>query len=112
MQVSEYRLLTPKRSDNSNNSFNSPQLNLRKLSYYLFIVRQSDEVGGQNGKHVCLDECHEKFEAIHEYAEKDTDCGHRGTHGGAHLCGDKDHAGQSENDDVSCHDVGKETDGE
>lgn len=27
--------------------------------YYLFIVRQSDEVGGQNGKHVCLDECHE-----------------------------------------------------
>lgn len=59
MQVSEYRLLTPKRSDNSNNSFNSPQLNLRKLSYYLFIMRQSDEVGGQNGKHVCLDECHE-----------------------------------------------------
>ena len=29
------------------------------FSVYLFIVRQSDEVGGQNGKHVCLDECHE-----------------------------------------------------
>ena len=46
-------------------------------------MRQSDKVGGQDGEDVCLDECHEQFEAVHEDAEKDAHCRHGGTHGGA-----------------------------
>ena len=82
------------------------------VSLASLIVRQSYEVGGQDGEHICLDERHEQFEAVHEDAEKDAHSRHRGTHGGAHLRRHKHHTGQSEDDDVSCHDVGKETDGQ
>ena len=73
-------------------------------------MRQSDKVGGQDGEDVCLDERHEQFEAIHEDAEEDAYSGHRGTHPASHLSRHKHHAGQCQDDDMSCHDVGKETD--
>ena len=73
---------------------------------------QSDEVGGQDGEDVCLNECHEQFEAIHEDTEKDAHRCHGSTHTCSHFCGHEDHAGKCQNNDVSCHDIGKKTDGQ
>ena len=55
-------------------------------------MRQSDEVGSQDGEDVCLDERHEQFEAVHEDAEENAHHGHRGTHGRAHLGRHEHHA--------------------
>ena len=43
------------------------------LFNFCFLPRQPDENRRKHGEYICLDECHEYLEAIHEYSE---DYGH------------------------------------
>ena len=77
-----------------------------------FMLCQANEAGGEEGEDVCLYECHEEFEAVHEDAEEDADDCHRRTEGCSTLPRDEDDAREREDDGMAGKDVGKETDGQ
>ena len=72
--------------------------------------RHADEHRRKHGEHVGLDKCNQHFHTIHE----DTEQHRHDTHGRADDCphtgGHEHNAGQCQDDGVSRHDVGKQTD--
>ena len=71
---------------------------------------QTDKHGAEHGEYIGLDEGNQKLKRIHEYHHDKADDGDRGAHGYANLAGNEDDAGDGQDDGVSGHDVGKETD--
>ena len=79
------------------------------LSLVVFRVSQADEHGAEHGEHVGLDECHQEFQGVHENHHDQTGECHGGADANAHLECDEDDARDGEDDGVSCHHVGEET---
>ena len=71
--------------------------------------RHTDEHRRKHGEHVGLDKCNQHFHTIHEDAEQHRHDTHRCTDDRSHTGCYKDDAGQGQNDGVSGHDVGKQT---
>ena len=74
------------------------------------LLRQTDEDGREQGEDVCLKECDEQFETVHEDGEENGDDSHRPVYEGPHLCRNEDDACKAEDDGVPGHDVGEQTD--
>ena len=84
-----------------------------QLFFGMFLhLRQTDKHGRQHREDVCLDECHQNFQRIHENAECHRHHRHRAVDNRTRLHRDEDNGHQTEHGRMSCHDVGKQTDHE
>ena len=78
----------------------------------LVLLSQTDEHGAQQGEDISLNECHKHFKTVHEEHHYGTYEVQTYTVAHAHRPSKEDDAGEAQDDCVSCHHVGKETDHE
>ena len=72
-------------------------------------MRQSDIDAGKHREDVCLQECHEQFEAVHKDKHEEADCRHRRSHACTYLPRDEDEARKRDYDRMAAKHVGEKT---
>ena len=76
----------------------------------MLLVCQSDKHSTKHGEHICLNECHQHLKQVHEEEHDDTEEIQAQTITYTHRPAKEDDTGEAENNSMTCHHVGKETD--